>query len=164
MKENYTMTYINRQTYKSYQKLKSWHPRLDGASGLYGNWSRILLVSPDEAARHQACCFFKEILEEKLKRDVSAGEIKRYEVDIVDLKDVPEKGYDLVISFSEFGKRIGNQEGDVFIPIFHNADGHPGLPSFLFDEHKGGILSYSPDGWDKISNHSKRQCYDMVNV
>lgn len=121
---------------------------------------KIILVSLDELRRLEACKFFQGLLEEKLEEEKSQGNLQKYEVSVIDISN--EDPY--FFEYSDTFKRTGNNNGSLFLPIYHNADNHPDLPQRLFDRLKPGILSYSPEGFHKIVNYSKRNCYRRLNV
>ncbi len=144
--------------YEDFKELRTWHPMLDDISRNPGGL-RLLLVSPDENKRLQACEFFKGLLEEKLGNEKSEGNLQDYEVTIIDISN--EKGN---YSDSDIFERSGIHDGMIFIPIYHNADNHKGLPQVAFDRARPGIFSYTPEGWMNITNVSKRDCYRRVDV
>ena len=144
--------------YESFKELRTWHPMLDSISKRPGDL-RLLLVSSDETKRLEACEFFKGLLEEKLEEEKMQGRLQEYEVTIMDMKN-EKRDY----SDSNTFERTGIHEGRIFIPIYHNADNHLGLPQIAFDQSRPGIFSYTQEGWMKITNVSKRNCYTRVDV
>lgn len=145
--------------YEDFKKLRTWHPMLDYISRKPSDL-RLLIVSPDEAKRLQACGFFKELLEEKLEEEKSQGKVLEYEVTIVDISNKNLIDFMYTATF----ERSGIHDGRLFILIYHNADKHRDLPQIIFDQNKPGILSYTPEGYDKIVNYSKKNCYRRIDV
>ena len=144
--------------YEDFKKLRTWHPMLDDISKNPHD-IKLLLVSSDESKRLQACEFFKTLLEEKLKREMSEGNLREFEVTVIDISN---ENHDF--AYSDTFERSGMHGGRLFIPIYHNADNHLGLPQIAFDRLKPGILSYTPEGYDKIINYSKRNSYRRLDV
>jgi len=145
--------------YDDFKQLRTWHSMLDDISRKPSDL-RLLLVSPDEVKRFQACEFFKELLEEKLEEEKSQGKVQEYEVTIVDISNKNLVDF----MYSDTFERSGIHNGRLFIPIYHNVDKHRDLPQIIFDQNKPGILSYTPEGYDRIINYSKRNCYRKINV
>jgi len=118
---------------------------------------RIFLISESEEIRRDACDFTKRALEELLESSKSSGEIQEYEVQVINLAQETDKSY--TDYCSKFWERMGNKEGIVFIPLFHNADSFQELPQLAFDNLKPGIFSVSREGYDSVVNISKRNCF-----
>ena len=144
--------------YEDFQQLRTGHPMLDSIS-MKPDELRLLLVGRDEDKRLQACEFFKQLLEEKLRDEKSEGNLQEYEVTIVDISNE-----NVDFAHSDIFERSGIHDRRLFIPIYHNADNNPGLPQIAFDRLKPGIFSYTPEGWMNILNLSKRNCYRRIDV
>src|SRR3989344_798365 len=84
------------------------------------NYIRLFIRGEDSAKRLIACDKVKDLLEKMLDSDIASGEIKSREVKIIDLLTETNPDY------TNIGGRlwysiIGNREGVVFVPIFHNS-------------------------------------------
>ena len=118
----------------------------------------LFIIGDDERKRLSACQFTKEVIEEKLKRSKNSGDIKEYEVKIIDLSGQPSP-----IDTIDW-KRMGNLNDAVFVPIFHNADRHVNLAQMAFDKKLPAFFSVTSDGYNQVTNYSKRDFYDTVRV
>ncbi len=131
-----------------------FHHRLDKPSDL-----QLFLIAESKEKRFASCKLVREILEKSLRDYRSEGQIKEYCVEIFDF----EKSTPDLRQFSLFWDNVGNKNGKVYIPIFHNIDAFPSLPQQIFDMGKPGILSLSQKGYKNVINSSKRDCFAVYN-
>lgn len=147
--------------YEQFKRLRTWNCVFDDIIRHPENL-KLLLVSSDERKRLAACEFVKEVLEEKFEEEKSQGNLKEYEVSVI---DISSKKRDFPFEYNSIFERSGIHDGRLFVPIYHNADNHLDLPQIIFDKcNKPGILSYTPDAYWNIINYSKRGCYIRLNV
>jgi len=122
---------------------------------------RLFIIGSDRDLRLEASKRVKTMLEGMLEDAKTEKKVMGYEVQIVDLETA---GPDVVDEFSPFWSRIGNKDGNVFVPIYHNADRHPDLAQMAFDGVLPGIYSVSPEGYGAVVNHSKRDTFDTLRL
>jgi len=147
--------------YKSLEDFKMGFPFLRSCSKL-GDF-KLFIIGEEKSERLRACEFTQGVLERMFDEAKSSGDIRDYEVKIIDLA-TSTKATRIDPLYPEEWGRIGNKDGLVFLPIFHNTDGEPCLPQVAFDEHLPAIFSVSQKGYNAVVNRSKRDCYDTVRV
>src|SRR3989344_5534572 len=97
---------------------------------------KLFIIGKDEGERLKACDFTKKVLEEMFESAKEERKIKGYEVCVLNL--ALDKNPDYMEPTSQFWRRIGNQEGVIFVPIFHNPGSSSNLPQLAFDLNKPG--------------------------
>jgi len=121
----------------------------------------LFVIAQDEKKRLEGCSAVKRELELGLEESKSAGKIKEYDVRISDLKGKVPK---MDLEFDILWRTIGKNKGKLFIPIFHNADDWSFLPQMAFDDEIPGIFSVSNQGYSRVINSSKRDCYHTLRL
>ncbi len=120
---------------------------------------KLFLIGETLEARTRAMDFLKKFLEKEMFEPAKiAGEIQQYKVEIVDTSLIRSSQ----ITFHPSFEYKCNDHGNIYVPLFHNADAHPDLPQMLFDANKPGILSLTEKGYDAVINHSKKRCYGTL--
>lgn len=123
---------------------------------------RLFIRGENPQKRQESCMAVKGLLESMFESEKTKGEIKDYEVRVVDL--LTETSRDLTNDCSTFWARMGNKDGKVFVPIFHNAGDYDNLPQMAFDRNVPGIFSLTDNQYWNVRNASKRECYDVLEV
>jgi hypothetical protein len=125
---------------------------------------KLFIRGNDPEKRQKACFAVKGLLEKMLESTRAEGKIKEYEVKVIDLLTENHPEITQRFTFTPFWERIGNKKGQVFIPILHNAGNYPDLPQLFFDRVVPGIFSLTKDEYQSVTNRSKRDCYDILEI
>src|SRR3989338_444012 len=118
---------------------------------------KLFIRGDDESSRREGCLVVKEVIEDILGQEQAQDKIKAYSIEMLDLTQTCINLH----SFDPFWRRLGNIDGVVTIPIFHNADNYAYLPQISFDQGLPAVFSLTREGYLHVNNPSKRDCYDV---
>ena|SRR3989344_5893238 len=118
---------------------------------------KVFLMGETQEKRLTLCHKVKKEIVELLEASKNERSIQEYRVKIIDLSKENKGSYRYELG--SYDAIIGNNNGRIFVPIFHNADDYHHLPQASFDRSLPGIFSLSSKGWEDVHNPSKRDCY-----
>jgi len=126
------------------------------------NSMRLFVVGETEEQRSEGAEAARTTLEGVLQEAQQGGEISRYEIEEVDLAINPEEADEMMSSY--VWEKLDDEDSGIYVPIFHNADNHPDLAQALFDGDYRGVLTVSREGYDAVTNKSKRGTFSALHI
>ena len=122
---------------------------------------QLFVIGETDEQRREGAEAARTTIEGMLQEAQQKERIKSYEVEEIDLQQHPEEGNKWTSRIVR--RKFSAEEPEVYVPIFHNADNHPNLAQELFDSGYRGVIVVSPEGYDAVTNKSKRGTFSKLH-